>query len=200
MLIQRARDTMCVVAFCALVGGQDELVFDGHSLVVDHRGEIVARAAQFSEELLVATVDPLAPLTYRLRDARRRVAKANARPVPTIASLDLAAARRARRAAAATGGPVAPALEGAAEVYAALVARPARLRRQERLQTGRARPLRRRRLGAGRGGRRRRARPRRRRRRGDAVAVLLAGDARPTRASSPTTSGSSGSSSTSSRR
>ncbi|WP_370552375.1 MULTISPECIES: NAD+ synthase [unclassified Conexibacter] len=120
MLIQRARDTMCVVAFCALVGGQDELVFDGHSLVVDHRGEIVARAAQFSEELLVATVDPLAPLTYRLRDARRRVAKTNARPVPTIAALELPAAP-APDEQLRTGGPVAPALTGAAEVYAALV-------------------------------------------------------------------------------
>ncbi len=38
MLIQRARDNLAAVAFCALVGGQDELVFDGHSLVIDHEG------------------------------------------------------------------------------------------------------------------------------------------------------------------
>ncbi len=59
-------------------------------------------------------------MTYRLRDARRRVAKANARAVPTIASLELPAAA-APDEQLRTGGPIAPALEGAAEVYAALV-------------------------------------------------------------------------------
>src|SRR5277367_5856782 len=53
MFAQRARDNGAAVAFCALVGGQDELIFDGHSFVVDHTGEVVARAAQFQEELLV---------------------------------------------------------------------------------------------------------------------------------------------------
>jgi NAD+ synthase (glutamine-hydrolysing) len=61
MLVQRARDSLAAVAFCALVGGQDELVFDGHSLVIDHEGTIVARGAQFAEELLVATIDPEGP-------------------------------------------------------------------------------------------------------------------------------------------
>ncbi|MDO8210456.1 NAD+ synthase [Conexibacter sp. CPCC 206217] len=121
MLIQRARDTMCVVAFCGLVGGQDELVFDGHSLVLDHRGEVVARAGQFTEELLVATVDPLAPRTYRLRDARLRAAGRAAKPVPTIARLELPPAPEPEEQLR-TGGPIAPMLEGDAEVYAALVA------------------------------------------------------------------------------
>ena len=53
MLIQRARDNVAAVAFCNLVGGQDELVFDGHSLVIDHEGEVIARAKQFEEELLI---------------------------------------------------------------------------------------------------------------------------------------------------
>src|SRR5918993_1458637 len=51
MLIQRARDNLCAVAFCNLVGGQDELVFDGHSVVVDHEGQVIARAPQFAEAL-----------------------------------------------------------------------------------------------------------------------------------------------------
>jgi NAD+ synthase (glutamine-hydrolysing) len=57
----RAREHGAFVAFCALVGGQDELVFDGHSFVLDPRGETIARAAQFEEELLVCDVDLDAP-------------------------------------------------------------------------------------------------------------------------------------------
>ena len=53
MFTGRARTYAVPLAFCNLVGGQDELVFDGHSFVVDSSGEVVARAAQFEEELLV---------------------------------------------------------------------------------------------------------------------------------------------------
>ena len=48
MLIQRARDNLCAVAFCNMVGGQDELIFDGHSLLLDHEGCVLARAPQFA--------------------------------------------------------------------------------------------------------------------------------------------------------
>src|SRR5947207_4456308 len=74
MFAQRARDSLVAVAYCNLVGGQDELVFDGHSLVVDHQGRTLARAAQFAEELLVVDVDVEAPAAARLRDARNRAA------------------------------------------------------------------------------------------------------------------------------
>jgi NAD+ synthase (glutamine-hydrolysing) len=53
MLAERARAYGAGFAFCNLVGGQDELVFDGHSFVVDPEGRVIARAAQFEEELLV---------------------------------------------------------------------------------------------------------------------------------------------------
>ena len=61
MFAARARAYGTHVAFCNLVGGQDELVFDGHSLVVDPSGETVARAAQFEEELLVCEVPSATP-------------------------------------------------------------------------------------------------------------------------------------------
>jgi NAD+ synthase (glutamine-hydrolysing) len=53
MFAERARAYGVPFAFCNLVGGQDELVFDGHSFVVDAEGDVVARARQFDEDLLV---------------------------------------------------------------------------------------------------------------------------------------------------
>ena len=70
--IQRARDNLAAVAFSNLVGGQDELIFDGHSLLIDHEGTVLARAPQFEESLTVATVDLQAAMTARLRDTRLR--------------------------------------------------------------------------------------------------------------------------------
>jgi NAD+ synthase (glutamine-hydrolysing) len=61
MLAERARAYGAHFAFCNLVGGQDELVFDGQSLLVAPDGELVARAAQFEEELLVCEIPAGAP-------------------------------------------------------------------------------------------------------------------------------------------
>jgi NAD+ synthase (glutamine-hydrolysing) len=117
MIEQRARDSLAAVAFCALVGGQDELVFDGYSLVVDHEGEVVARAAQFEEEVLVAEIDPRGPDAARLRDARLRPAARRAQPkVDTLARLELPEEK-----GPAPEPRVAPLLGPDAEVYAALV-------------------------------------------------------------------------------
>jgi len=56
MFAERAREYGAYFAFCNLVGGQDELVFDGHSFLLGPGGEVLARAAQFEEELLVCDV------------------------------------------------------------------------------------------------------------------------------------------------
>jgi NAD+ synthase (glutamine-hydrolysing) len=124
MLIQRARDNLAAVVFCNLVGGQDELVFDGHSLVIDHRGEVIARSPQFAEDLLVADVDVEGPRALRLRDTRQRpAAKRVAVKVPVLARLDGSVEAGADREPERPqlGGPVAPLLDRPAEVYAALV-------------------------------------------------------------------------------
>jgi NAD+ synthase (glutamine-hydrolysing) len=57
MLRERALETGCPIAYVNLVGGQDELVFDGQSVVVDASGDILARAVAFREELLVVDVE-----------------------------------------------------------------------------------------------------------------------------------------------
>ncbi len=74
MFAQRARENLVCVAFCGLVGGQDELVFDGHSCVIDHTGRTIARASQFEEETLVCDVDLDAAAAARLRDTSHRPA------------------------------------------------------------------------------------------------------------------------------
>src|SRR4051794_20465027 len=72
MLAVRARDNASFVALCNLVGGQDELIFDGHSVVLDDDGQVLARAPGFEECLLVVDLDPTAAVARRLRDVRRR--------------------------------------------------------------------------------------------------------------------------------
>ena len=58
LFAQRATENGVHVAFCGLVGGQDELVFDGHSFVLDASGKTIARARQFEEDLLICEIDP----------------------------------------------------------------------------------------------------------------------------------------------
>jgi NAD+ synthase (glutamine-hydrolysing) len=57
MVTARASDNVAIVAFNNLVGGQDELVFDGNSLIVDEKGQLVARGKQFEEDLIIADLD-----------------------------------------------------------------------------------------------------------------------------------------------
>ncbi|HZO96281.1 MAG TPA: NAD+ synthase [Gaiellaceae bacterium] len=92
MLRVRARDNACFVALCNAVGGQDELVFDGHSVVIDDEGELVARAPGFEEALLVVDVDPAAAVGRRLRDVRRR-SLARERGTPPVEVVELAGPR-----------------------------------------------------------------------------------------------------------
>lgn len=59
---KRAEEAGCTTAYLAMIGGQDELVFDGDSIVVDKRGEVIARAPQFAEGSVIIDLDlPAAP-------------------------------------------------------------------------------------------------------------------------------------------
>ncbi len=121
MIAQRARDSLAVVAFCALVGGQDELVFDGRSVVVDHEGTVIARAPQFAEAMLVCDVDPRAAAAARLRDTRQRpAARTAAAGIRHLGSFTTGAGEPSGEHRP-PGGEVAPTLDDDAEVYAALV-------------------------------------------------------------------------------
>ncbi len=122
MVAQRARDCLAAFALCNQVGGQDELVFDGHSFVVDHTGAILARARQFAEEQLICDVDLAAGLAARLRDPSHRPAVR--RSVPRVADLGHAQRDLPPQDKGATVSPsprpAAPIAPLEAEIYAAL--------------------------------------------------------------------------------
>src|SRR5947209_4685797 len=121
MFAQRARDNLAAAAFCALVGGQDELVFDGHSFVVDHAGETIARAAQFREELLVCDVDLDRAAAARLRDAGHRAVARSPGSLAARVMAPLPARAPEPRAPAAAPALAVPLAPVEAEVYEALV-------------------------------------------------------------------------------
>ena len=107
MFVTRARDNSCFVAFCNAVGGQDELIFDGHSCVIDDEGNVLARAPGFEEALLVVDVDPKEVVGRRLRDVRRRslARERDVQPPATVVYVGAARASANGRRAAGTVVP-----------------------------------------------------------------------------------------------
>jgi NAD+ synthase (glutamine-hydrolysing) len=84
MFVTRARDNSAFVAFCNTVGGQDELIFDGHSCVIDDEGTVLARARGFEETLLVVDIEPQEVIGRRLRDVRRRALAREREQIPPV--------------------------------------------------------------------------------------------------------------------
>jgi NAD+ synthase (glutamine-hydrolysing) len=115
----RAADNAVIVAYCNLVGGQDELVFDGNSMVFDHEGELIAHAPAFEEHLLVIDLDLESLRLGRLHVPMRRYPglQQYARPIDEVFVSD---------ASTAAKPPIPRAtnvelLDHEAEVYKALV-------------------------------------------------------------------------------
>ena len=87
MLATRAGDNIAIVAYNNLVGGQDELVFDGDSLVYDETGQLLARGPQFEEDLIVVDLDLDAVFRRRLHDPRRRQLEVETESVVRVVSV-----------------------------------------------------------------------------------------------------------------
>ncbi len=120
MLATRAADNQVYVSYTNLVGGQDELVFDGGSVVFDQGGELAARGKQFEEDLVVVDLDVDAVFRHRLRDPRPR----KERPILSA----MGAAQVAHHSDYAPPNPkaaldscIAAPLDPIVEVYSALV-------------------------------------------------------------------------------
>jgi NAD+ synthase (glutamine-hydrolysing) len=72
MLCTRAEDNAVALAYCNLVGGQDELVFDGNSLIISEAGHVLARGRAFAEDMVLSDIAVERVFAERLRDPRRR--------------------------------------------------------------------------------------------------------------------------------
>ena len=107
----------CFIAFCNAVGGQDELVFDGHSLVIDPNGTVIARGAQFEEDLIVVDIDLDKATVLRQNDRRWPTAKTRSDRIVLTQGPPLSSSTATPIAKSNT---LAPELSPEAEVYAAL--------------------------------------------------------------------------------
>ncbi|WP_457601265.1 NAD+ synthase [Hydrogenivirga sp.] len=85
----RAEDNICFVLYANLVGGHDELVFDGRSMVIDPLGKVVGRAKAFEEDILTMSIEVERVRRRRLLDLRWRNASREIEPYPVSARLDL---------------------------------------------------------------------------------------------------------------
>ena len=117
MVATRAADDVVWLAFVNMVGGQDELVFDGASMIVDPHGETVARGRQFVEELVTADIDLDAVFRARMQDSRRRKETLDLARAPLISVPPLPARADAPAAPAQRAEPL-PRVD---EVFQALV-------------------------------------------------------------------------------
>src|SRR5215212_4681561 len=118
MVADRARETGVAFAVCNLVGGQDELVFDGHSVIVSERAKTIARAPQFQEDLLICDID--LPTRPRSDTEVSLEEELGLDVLPTGAGIPLLARIRLPEASGAAECEIARPLDPDAEVYEAL--------------------------------------------------------------------------------
>lgn len=125
MLATRAADNGVIVAYLNMIGGQDELIFDGGSMVFDEQGKQIARAKQFAEDLLIVDLDTSSVFRSRLHDPRRRQDRQPIAPndVPLIKVDAVPYPAETTRAYTTLGAPqrMEPKMTPLAEIYAALV-------------------------------------------------------------------------------
>jgi NAD+ synthase (glutamine-hydrolysing) len=121
MLCTRAEDNAVALVYCNLFGGQDELVFDGNSLIIDEAGHVIARSPAFEEDLLVADLNIERVFSERLHDPRRRREKLRVAGDDSLYVVELPYSLRTT----ADRPPIAPRadqrIEETAETYLALV-------------------------------------------------------------------------------
>ncbi|MFY9555127.1 MAG: NAD+ synthase [Blastocatellia bacterium] len=121
MLCTRAEDNAVALAYCNLIGGQDELVFDGNSVIINEDGRVIARARGFEEDLIVADIDIERVFSERLHDPRRRREKLQITADGLLYAIDLDYAGGSSREKPPIPPRVDRRLTDAEEIYTALV-------------------------------------------------------------------------------
>ena len=123
LCVNRAAEAGATLAYVNMMGGQDELVFDGDSIIVDAGGNLLARGPQFAEALVVADLDlPNADLSVQPGDTPADPRDGTTMTIHRVVLLPLPAPEAAAEPqSAADTGRVWPRLSPRAEVYAALV-------------------------------------------------------------------------------
>ena len=121
MLCTRAEDNAVALAYCNQIGGQDELVFDGNSLIIDEDGRIIARGRAFAEDLIVADINIEKVFSERLHDPRRRREKLKVRPDDSLYFIEIKNGLRPSPQKPPLVDRACTRLEDTAEIYAALV-------------------------------------------------------------------------------
>jgi NAD+ synthase (glutamine-hydrolysing) len=120
MISTRASDNVAIVAYCNLVGGQDELVFDGGSIIFDQGGELIIRGKQFEEDLVLADLDMEAVFRMRLHDPRIRREKTSGEE-KSLKRIDLPDPSRPVEKRVSLPKRDSKPLDHLAEIYSALV-------------------------------------------------------------------------------
>ncbi|HXU39625.1 MAG TPA: NAD+ synthase [Blastocatellia bacterium] len=121
MLCTRAEDNAIALAYCNQFGGQDELVFDGNSLIIDEDGRIIARGRAFAEDLILADINIEKVFSERLHDPRRRREKLKVRADDSLYFIAIENGQSSGSRKPALAARVNHRQEDTEEIYAALV-------------------------------------------------------------------------------
>jgi NAD+ synthase (glutamine-hydrolysing) len=117
MLATRARENGVVLTYTNVVGGQDELVFDGNSVILDHQGEVIARGKAFEEDLIIADLNMEAVARARRTHGRKKLLPRRVASAVEVCAASLPSVPKTRARAVPDMAPVLDPLE---EVYRAL--------------------------------------------------------------------------------
>src|SRR5712692_8907377 len=123
MLATRAADNGVIVVYLNMVGGQDELVFDGDSMVFNEQGALIARAKEFAEEMLLVDLDTASVFRSRLHEPRRRQERlqVDAEDIPVIPVTTNPVSLSKNEVVLGAPQRIEPKMERLQEIYAALV-------------------------------------------------------------------------------
>ncbi len=123
MLATRAADNGVIVVYLNMAGGQDELVFDGGSMVFNEQGTLIARAKEFAEDMLVVDLDTASVFRSRLHDPRRRQERlqVNSADVPLIPVTTNPVSLSKNEVVLGAPQRIEPKMQRLQEIYSALV-------------------------------------------------------------------------------